>query len=811
MMATFTPDLGNATPPTDPIADPDNTPNDENPAPSTPPTSPQIQNHGASPTSQPHTPPSPTPAAPHTPPSRDKSTPTPLYRRFKREVAMSPATPPRSPTREKRDSPAKGRNTPVSGRNSPAKVRSSPAKRSESPTKQKLEVGLNGFHFVCELPMSKVTPKKNAASGSGTPKKDTTSRPASPVKMEAELVDGKSSARTAAKTTTKSPSRMTGTPAKTTPARSAMPARNGSAKKGTPSRTLFNTASAKNTPKKATPARLNFGTPLRNVATPEPTKQTKSSPTKSIKMASKYIQRSPALLAPAKSTPDPLSTSQTQRPTPVKKKSYDIGGLMANLQAQAATEKKIDAEVPTPLRRAARGLVVGPVIRYKKKESEAVVEEKAAEVPSESVAKKSSEIIQVTPSAGTPDAGEKNDDATAIPPPALEHASFDAPEERTQLRYTPLLFPPPSADFVPESIPLPSAKKDVHFQDRAFTSPKSSPRVGTDPSILLAMQKEMDNLKQSLSSSLDVPYKFPSYGPANEYELPVMHTAKARRTLGRTTSDVSSVSNTTVSSVSTVRASMLMNPKALNGTSKSMRKPAPLHSENQKVVLKKTPPEKAPPTTKRKPAVKPTVTGGIPRSARNSVFEATQPTSSSKAPSSIRKATSTRKPLIKSNQPTPSSKPAPPLRKTKPAIPARPAIKKFVSATEIAGRVAGWNNKVQKKKEEGVEKQSFTPEGSPTKSDLTPPKPHLTPIKPDPTPNTKRSPLRSTSKIAPILTPKRAAPRTPGPLLPKPAPRTPAMRKLMDPNAYRTPSKEIEGSLDEAINRKIEEDKRRGQ
>jgi hypothetical protein len=80
-------------------------------------------------------------------PCTPTSNSTPLHRRFLRSISMSPAIPsPSTPTR-----------------NSPAKARPTPAHRkSESPIK--LEVGQNAFYFSIELPVSKITPKKN-----GTP------------------------------------------------------------------------------------------------------------------------------------------------------------------------------------------------------------------------------------------------------------------------------------------------------------------------------------------------------------------------------------------------------------------------------------------------------------------------------------------------------------------------------------------------------------------------------------------------------------------------------------------------------------------
>ncbi|CBY01355.1 predicted protein [Plenodomus lingam JN3] len=122
-------------------------------------------------------------ADPHcTPPSspnkqRRPSTPksTPLHRRFLEEVSMSPAspatpaTPPQTPSRSQRDTPTKERETP-------AKVRATPKHRGSPAT---LEIGPNGFYFSCEIPLSKITPKKPASppksSQAGTPTRRTPS------------------------------------------------------------------------------------------------------------------------------------------------------------------------------------------------------------------------------------------------------------------------------------------------------------------------------------------------------------------------------------------------------------------------------------------------------------------------------------------------------------------------------------------------------------------------------------------------------------------------------------------------------------
>ncbi|KAI8930937.1 hypothetical protein NX059_011952 [Plenodomus lindquistii] len=126
---------------------------------------------------------------PHcTPPSSPSKQPrpstprsTPLHRRFLKEVSMSPAspatpaTPPRTPSRNQRDTPSKNAD-------SPTKVRATPVKHSGSPAK--LEIGQNGFYFSMEIPMSKITPKKQASPQKGSQAGTPTRRTPSPLKNE---------------------------------------------------------------------------------------------------------------------------------------------------------------------------------------------------------------------------------------------------------------------------------------------------------------------------------------------------------------------------------------------------------------------------------------------------------------------------------------------------------------------------------------------------------------------------------------------------------------------------------------------------
>jgi hypothetical protein len=199
----------------------------------------------------------------------------------------------------------------------------------------------------------------------------------------------------------------------------------------------------------------------------------------------------------------------------------------------------------------------------------------------------------------------------------------------------------------------------------------------------------------------------------------------------------------------------------------------------------------------------------------------------------------------------------------------------FASALDIANRVAEWNSvdrlkdakharksegtpsrmqKGSRVKKEGTAKKemdkekkvtaktdSFTPPGSPVKRSATETTTGAGKEDSAPLPATKPALATTTPRHASTFTPRRIAPKpskfnTPNkstsaskqttlPAKQNPtlsrlrAPRTPAAKKMNksvgdavnDPNAYRTPSKEIEKSLDEAINRKLADDKRHWQ
>ncbi|KAF2023357.1 hypothetical protein EK21DRAFT_118833 [Setomelanomma holmii] len=194
-------------------------------------------------------------STPSTPKSaaRKEDRSTPLHRRFLKEVDMSPATPPRSLSRTREGSPGKGRGSPSKGK--------------ESPTKQKLEVGQNGFYFSCELSISKITPKK-----SGTPAKG------------GERVRTPSPCKTPSKQVVDPLVRNTGTPTKTT------------------HRDLHGPPKPKTNDnlKKSTLAKPTFSTPLRKVATPDPTTRAMTDGTLPPKMGGFHLRtHTPRMSTPA--------------------------------------------------------------------------------------------------------------------------------------------------------------------------------------------------------------------------------------------------------------------------------------------------------------------------------------------------------------------------------------------------------------------------------------------------------------------------------------------------------------------------------
>jgi hypothetical protein len=437
------------------------------------------------------------------------------------------------------------------------------------------------------------------------------------------------------------------------------------------------------------------------------------------------------------------------------------------------------------------------------------------------------------------------------------------------LQYRPVLFPSPKAKSVPSSEKIPSPwKKHVKFEDSDASSPKplklqyqKIPRcAGTDPEVLSSMQREMYTLQTSLSNSLGVDFKFS--GRENTFELPAMANSllesdhQARPKLGhlRTGSELSAVSNSTTSSMSTVRASMLMNPKQsaspkkveLPKFSRVAKAPEKVRSERLWAAKEKdtqlSTPKKltapsafnrsfrvttvtTPSTPRNKSAMirtKSTPYLQTPKPTTKSAITPSKPTSTSYKPKPSISASAGKSTLVSTpGKPISTPKPRPSTLRPNGNIRTTP---RFASATDIADRIAEWNSQDRvRTTTKPISPAQTTPSKPPVKSTKSPKA-----EKEEESYTPPGSPSRPSTLTKPLI-PRRVAPKAPAtpklaksPATPKPAnpalarlkgtglPRTPiARREVRDPGATRTPSKEIEGSLGSAIDRKIAEDKMR--
>jgi hypothetical protein len=237
-------------------------------------------------------------------------------------------------------------------------------------------------------------------------------------------------------------------------------------------------------------------------------------------------------------------------------------------------------------------------------------------------------------------------------------------------------------------------------------------------------------------------------------------------------------------------------------------------------------------------------TTAVPTSAQN-------PTLNPSTPKVPAPALTRRLSRLKSPQSTPQLRgPARSIMAPQPYTPwvdRRPSEKKFASAVDIASRLKEWHEEDRKRAEAKTlrskipvmtppkaaaktptristkteVKQSYTPEGSPTKlltpiiesKTTSPPKPRRLSSNSN-LPSTPKAELAPTSK--PTVAPKTPLPKTSAARNPALArlkhSKTPANRRTstLDRNATRTPSKAIVSSLDKAIDEKIAEDARSG-
>jgi hypothetical protein len=813
----------------------------------------------------------PTPATP-----QPSDRPSSLRRRYLEEVAMSPVTPPRTPS-------------PTKGHMSPSKRTGSPTKGRDSPTKQKLEIGQNGFYFTCELPMSKITPKKSetgrmtpttrtpSPTKTGSARKEATSRSSSPVKQTTSKALRQSPLK---KETPKKAPKETSTAIASSATKNGLPSMSVVANplSHTPAQDATTSKPPKQTDNvKVTPAKVveRNTRVMQGASTPSSAPATVSAGAQDIMKgeATNDDRLAPATPQPIRS-PRPLLNATGQTPNKAARgASFDIGDLMAGLKShtlrpRAATAEQVgDTNLfgsPTPLQKAAEKFQV-PLY-----------------VPKQ-------DARPVTPAKSMTDTSPL---IAAVDAPPISRIPIPFKIKEQTMQYRSQSFPSPTSKPESRSENTPGPwKKRVKFHDSEPSTPKLSKPVfqktprpaGTNLTVLRAMQQEMDTLQSSLSNSLGVNFKFS--GRENTFELPAMANsllesdcqATPSRTKPqhlRTGSATSLTSNSTKFSISTVRASMLMHPNmpveqpsasmstvlksphvgktaqktrlerlatpkqtivaerqlkasktptkltSTSGTATLTRsakitagKTSTPHSKSVTTNITNTPsrprPTPKPTPSESKPSataakLKPTG-GSIPQGPRKSVFDAPTP----------QKSTSTPKPLPSTLRPTATPNKIP-----------RPV---FASATDIADRIAAWNS------QDRIRTTTRLPKTKPASTAITPSKPPTKPAKQSsPAKSVKQSftPEGSPTRPAVVpksLVPKRAAPKPPATpcvaaltrLKGMGLPRTPVRVGVtgsgrnrvggeMDANAFRTPSKEIQGSLDRAIDRKIEEDRMGG-
>ncbi|KAH7412044.1 hypothetical protein DE146DRAFT_784642 [Phaeosphaeria sp. MPI-PUGE-AT-0046c] len=776
---------------------------------------------------------------------------TPLRRRFLEGVGMVPATPPRTPS-------------PTKERASSTKRSESPRKGKDSPTKQNLEIVPGGFYYSCELPLSKITPKKKEHEA-GTP----TKRTPSPTKMG----DGTKPLGYTSPTK-QTPAKRAGPEKQTaprTPQKVTLTKKNAPAQPGSGSRAAIKSSATKNgIPRKSATPKPHSSTLVREPTTPQPAtgRSGKLSPTKSIKLATKLAQgaftpnstRSAPQQAGVKqlvasnetTVPAASSSEKCPRPSlnivnkaqtrPARVGSFDIGESMAALKKHTPQLHNAESDQraggndisgpPTPLRKAAEKLGHIEFVRM-------------SDIKPASSTK---ELDRQAQSVRSPE---------EVSEPHIYASPFIIKEQTSHYRLLP---------FAVEAQPISEAKsassslkKQVNFLGPEPTIsrlprpvlPRTMRRAGTNPLVHLTMRQEMSTLTKSLSDSLGI--DFNSKGRDNdasplpeEFTLPASERGtpalKRRTEILRTAFDVTDVSNASGSSVSMAGTSASMRqihlaspitPNAVKGTGKPLPQGAPT------LALKDAPdgvqsPIEHDPLDKELPHASGFTRPPLATSARTATptkkalttaqngtlcaARAVQATSKPKlfaTPAKPKPASTFPQSARKSAFDTPALKIASPARPktqkplsvsvSKDAPPPQSSHPVFVGARDIAARIADWNKP------------------SPTKSTPSPPK-SKTRVKESHTPEGSPSKPNTPVTLAPKtpkrieFMPRRAAPATPV------QNRTPAQNRTVarvrgsalgsrgraDPMATRTPSKGIQESLSKAIDRKIEEDKKNG-
>lgn len=345
----------------------------------------------------------------------------------------------------------------------------------------------------------------------------------------------------------------------------------------------------------------------------------------------------------------------------------------------------------------------------------------------------------------------------------------------------------------------------IHTQTVKGLSKPCGKRLGTPPAIRAAMEYEMDGMRSSLRTSIRSDYfskpksrSSPSVDSASLAQVKVTEgtpTAKPNPALRHRLTATKSESKATPTAKKTVQTAQFSATKT------------PVRAR----------------LTKASPTIPMSASNSLPRAARMSIFDTP---SRSPAPKPTPTSTLKRTMPILSHDRARNIYPTTPkiMHKEEPYDPAsdpRPHEEKFAGAKEIASLVEEWNSSEKSNKVEAAqlrripkpplksrtktpakptgtssakpkqaEKESYTPEGSPTKP---------------------ASPIKNL-KVRPTSTglPHAKAPRTPANTPRTPVPNKSAMARMRARGGVRTPSKEVQSKLDRVIDQRIDEDARAG-
>ncbi|XPS72633.1 hypothetical protein M3J09_004797 [Ascochyta lentis] len=701
-----------------------------------------------------------------TTPATPKSRSTPLHKRFLEEVRMSPGTP-----------------------TTPPRTPSKSPKSSQTPIRQTLEVGQNGFYFSMEIPEKKASPVK---MGRVTP---------SPEKEKKSEVKGGGRVRDMLR------KNLFGTPTK----KANLP------RKGV-SEDEVKMSSPKHSGDRATPSTMDITAPV----TQTPKVQSSTPAT--------------AGITPAAPMLDLRKVSMTSTPS-------NIGHLMAGLSNKSAKVQMLPAagtteSMPTPLRKMSErlGLNSPHVIRRDKLYEASPT--RSAMVPKSEQLKSQISALDLRDTATTengPASKSPLSEADALIAPIILKETNAIPSDGllSQVLGSRSSVTSPIDHSRPSTATTASCA--VPATPLRSGTPSRSQSFGTPPRLHSSIQEHMCKVQESPRRS---PGPDPSLHSPNRTRptTPVFHTTTTAKPNMPATRHTKSGVRTATRPVSMIETAKV------NGASSAQVVPRrPLN------------------TAARKPRPKSMVVGSAkvlesiashvdsPRERAKLRSSAAAPSSNGAGPSTSRPgaASISRKPVAAITA-LPPSKPQDTVRTTKsaalraaahpkraappaPVVDPRTQGQRFVSAEAIAGRVAEWKDEDRKNAAPKVPMRAKstkapskpppkpangrgakTPEPRDPKADSGLGQSYTPPGNPTRLPSPVKPPSKTRLVVPTTPAPKKAAlpakQRTPLPT------KTPVNRRtdLRDPNAVRTPSKEIQSSLDRAIDAKIAEDARSG-